>query len=525
MCYISDEPRSDASSSFPLLTMPFSKSELSLAYDHLIKALKKPHNPGTCAPVLLGCLAIMMDPPEDRASPESELDGNPMDVCMAFLTAPRSSTQLAQLQEYMLCRCENTLSRRSIGGFVRVLHRRARQSFEFSDHDSDGTSSFAVLLKLIITILNDTLLDALEKGGPALYKVDRRLRRSRRPVNDKDFTVNNYWPESPYQLVPHGAEDTIRGLFQWMSTPLSGALAMPIMLFVKHIVKGGHQLVVPYVVTGPSFSNALVTYIMGRQLAWDEYEKHDPPNSDVHAESLDLLALACGLFHQIYESADRKQFMIFVEGDGTGLAIELSYMFNNMLRWASNLREAMEPLSADQTDRLDIVWNQLSGVSSFVYAFFEQARQRPELCHGAIVDRAKSLKTWHENPVGAAFYALRDLYKSQRCAAPECTATYASAGRKFRHCTGCDRTPYCSAACQRRAWRHASLPHKPVCPSLRFVAEHGMLRREVEEADLQPFLNAHLFNTDDQLKAVRAAKVVTAHVEALQTAKMSQAGR
>lgn len=52
------------------------------------------------------------------------------------------------------------------------------------------------------------------------------------------------------------------------------------------------------------------------------------------------------------------------------------------------------------------------------------------------------------------------------CALPGCGRTYFATGARLLRCGGCRVTYYCSADCQRAAWRHGELPHKEVCGTL-----------------------------------------------------------
>jgi hypothetical protein len=66
----------------------------------------------------------------------------------------------------------------------------------------------------------------------------------------------------------------------------------------------------------------------------------------------------------------------------------------------------------------------------------------------------------------------------QRCAAPVCIFTRMEGS--LQRCAGCRRVPYCSRICQKRAWTHASLPHRSLRALLREVCAHS----EIPEYDV-----------------------------------------
>jgi hypothetical protein len=72
---------------------------------------------------------------------------------------------------------------------------------------------------------------------------------------------------------------------------------------------------------------------------------------------------------------------------------------------------------------------------------------------------------------------LARLELVQRCAAPDCSRTYAEP-LTFRYCSACKRVAYCSRQCQRRAWAHPAVPHRSVCQALRTVCATAELPRK-----------------------------------------------
>jgi hypothetical protein len=65
-----------------------------------------------------------------------------------------------------------------------------------------------------------------------------------------------------------------------------------------------------------------------------------------------------------------------------------------------------------------------------------------------ITEGAEEYKELHGDRWGNVFYALLDLSRYQFCAASDCGRSYASEEGKFKICSGCGYTPYCSRKCQ-----------------------------------------------------------------------------
>jgi len=75
--------------------------------------------------------------------------------------------------------------------------------------------------------------------------------------------------------------------------------------------------------------------------------------------------------------------------------------------------------------------------------------------HRLFMRDALSLTVPHVVPWARFVDNLNYCYIRQRFSAPGCVLTPDSdqRGRRFRYCAGCERIPYCSRACQKKAWR------------------------------------------------------------------------
>lgn len=441
------------------------------------------------------------------------------DLCMTWLTTPRSSRQLAQLREHTACRCMEALRPEQADVFKNVMHRKMTERFTL--RQANDPYHLDMFIDVIVSILSYAVNDALD--GPSLYKVDRRRRK--KPTHPQYHT--KHWPERINQLLPHGAEDSVRALLAWLETREMPMILPSIIQLLKYLVEAGQQLIIQYIVTAPLFAQTLARFLMGRYMLWRGDEAYDPPVASVKDDAgpIGSVVLAGNFYGEIYQTTDLEQRIYFSDGCGTGRASEFARLLNCMLAWIRGLESTCESLTEDQRLKLDIAWKNLSPFACFLYNHYVHMRQQPRLYLQEILDEGASLEAMYHHPVFRAFFAFMDLYNSKRCAAPECNATYSSAERKFKHCAGCDRMAYCSVACQHLAWRHPSLPHHSICRTLRVLADAGQLPREVEMKDLRTFLDVYLRAAEDQPKGIRAAKAVASHITALQKAKLFRPGR
>lgn len=222
--------------------MPVTILEL-MSRKHIIWAMKRPHNPEDCLPFLLGCFTTAF--PHPTLSAKSELKGkeHPADLMMAFVTAPRSAKQLEKLESSLVCRCspqgtpDMSPEQRE---FTRKMHRMGIPLGK----------NVLTLIRMLIEALDRTLAEAIEIGGDSFHKERKRHRKYRgycRRSGHKDL-----WPERSLQLFPHGPEDTVRSLLQWLKKGENlQILATPIRSFLSRLVRAGRQAVIPYVVTAP----------------------------------------------------------------------------------------------------------------------------------------------------------------------------------------------------------------------------------------------------------------------------------
>lgn len=510
--------------------MSLGSTHVSLAYHHLCRVLRSPYNADSCEFMLIGCLCALEDDKAIILRNYPEAARQVYDLAMAFFASPRSPRQLAQLRESLTCHCEDVHPLIPSQGFKYTTHRTMRERLRAYPFKVATWTPFDAFVDSLLGTLRTALAHATHRGHLSSYKAKRRKEEGHVHACSIQWVAKlDCWPERLSQLLPSGAEDSIRGLNSWLDSPTSD-LEVPIMDLVNDILVT-RQLVVRFVVTAHNFWARVMLFILARmkdQRGWLGAHLKKGPPAHIHLKTFEAIRVSAKLIQGVLVAADPMQCRCFVEGSPSspGNARRFAEYSNAALLWVSRFEDAYQPLEDDiQKTALVATRETLTEFESYVYEHFEDARLPLEITKDRMTPPQVEDGALH-NPVRAAFFGLVGLYRLRRCAAPDCTATFLGAGRTFPHCTGCGRMPYCSTTCQRAAWEHSLLPHKPICKTIRTVAENWQLKRSVGPDDLSPFLNTFYAAAmaDQRTETVRAFKAIAEHIEALQKAKLSPPG-
>ena len=307
---------------------------------HFFDALGNPNNPGSCIPVLLGCLACLLHPELDNQLRLPLPGEEPLfDLCMTWLTTPHSSSQLAQLREHTARRCTKVPRPGPADVLQNIMHSKMTERFTL--HQANAPYHLDLFLEVIISVLSYPVNDAL--FGTTLYKVDRWRRQ--KPIHSNNPLKP--WPERLSQLLPHGAEDSVRALLAWLETPEMPTILPSMIELLRYLMEASRQLVIQYVITAPMFTQTLARFLMGRYMLWRGDEAYDPPVTSVKDDAgpVGSIVLASNFFRHIYDSTDLVQRKYFADGYGTGRAGEFARLLNFILAWIRGLESMPESLS------------------------------------------------------------------------------------------------------------------------------------------------------------------------------------
>lgn len=172
-----------------------------------------------------------------------------------------------------------------------------------------------------------------------------------------------------------------------------------------------------------------------------------------------------------------------------------------------------------------MLWRQINLLLGYAYEYGHSvALLGDSFVHlDTVPQTADCIRDLRQNPFYLAYDALCTFNTSHCCASPICNATFAGKQRKFKRCSGCLRTPYCSSECQQYAWDHTSIPHRAVCKALRRFAAHAQLPSQISGNVTFELVQQTLAtqSLDAQIEATGWAAKVATHMDALQSAKTS----
>lgn len=175
---------------------------------------------------------------------------------MVFVAAPRSTRQLEQLKQLLICQCMPA-PRFHEGDFLREMHRRG---------DALGdVMNLECLVGVMISALSGALDESLKIGGVAMFKHEKWQRRHQRYLS-RTAKPRNLWPVSTLQLFPYGYEDTTRSLLRWLHEPVESCagLIVPLPAFLSQLIQCQRQAVLPYILTAPSNVAIMLEHAAGR---------------------------------------------------------------------------------------------------------------------------------------------------------------------------------------------------------------------------------------------------------------------
>jgi hypothetical protein len=192
----------------------------------LVPALAHPHQL-PCVVLILGHLDFVN--PLVSADPDAAEEGGTGDqpefnllraAIARWLTAPRT---LPQLRKHLSssCSCPQPGMGYLVGG---------RAVF-----DSEYHHPFPILLEALLRIYWRSILAAVLKQ-PKNIRFDQHANRI-------------LWPTHLEQMLPHGPEDSMRGLLSWLRLDLGSHIARDIVHSVEVILRGSGALTLPSVIT------------------------------------------------------------------------------------------------------------------------------------------------------------------------------------------------------------------------------------------------------------------------------------
>ncbi|EIN10204.1 hypothetical protein PUNSTDRAFT_142287 [Punctularia strigosozonata HHB-11173 SS5] len=281
------------------------------------------------------------------------------------------------------------------------------------------------------------------------------------------------WPSSPSDIIPYGLEATLDSLIVMIHNRVSSSFLI-IRVFGAIF---GNATVTAMLINHPRFPSTLSHYFS----IWQGVTANVIPDSyaveQIVVSSVNAIHKSFMFVMDVF-SAPPHALRKFAERAGPPVdkfLVQWSQLLDFWLRaQASMPTEALlrkYPGGTPLGEMLDDLLSAYSSLGAILHSALELPRDKRRY-HAAILSMSKST-SWM--PIIARLDATaRQDAGSSRCFGPACTATEATAARKFHVCGGCNHMKYCSKECQRRAWKDQRAPHKPMCKLIQELQARGI---------------------------------------------------
>jgi hypothetical protein len=461
-----DTPTRDASLAFRL---PMSKTtqDWAKACSRVIEALHDPSIPIKCVVLLLGNFHNLSDvwvgmTSTGRRSAEAErLYGEYASTFIRWIAYRRTIAELRGLMD-LACSC-SPLERRA------VWHTRSQV---FSSQAADaGDSPFASCLEQGVNLLA-AFVDTRRHSNKDI------ARPNHMPMRHDKIPVRTQWPNDIEEILPYGAENTIRSIALWLHLDMD---AIVLELFVKtleSIFDLTSPLTLPYIITSDTLKLQGILPIMDSACRGLEM---DSSTGFLHSETFRFNCRVNSIM--LLRTTSRILFKTSIVGCNY---IQRRIMFESCAKEVVDLCKRAAKALVDNSAHFDSKnTKDASEIDPYLTEFHDLLAQEAALWQGvrpapdSIVDFTTVWRRTLEN-INHRLYA-------HRCSSPECAKTFLDTW-PFKYCGVCRVDVYCSRRCQKVAWAHPIVPHRSICAIVRRLCvknrlprTHAMLLLRVED--------------------------------------------
>jgi hypothetical protein len=382
-------------------------------------------------------------------------------TAVSWVSAPRSSEEFQEIVQ-LSCTCSLAERRTS-------AHVAGQRAFVHSQHRRPAVMFAEQLLGTMLI----SLVHGKKQGGGA-QQIPRR----------------KFWPTRLEQLLPHGPEDTTRGMTRWLRADWGGAHPEKFVQEMFLFFEASHPLSLPYFVTSHAFIPDGIKALMKHALDLAEKNRNNLTSSVVQ-QVTSMLATASRVTVDIFliwmDDTLRRSMFTAVSATELMMASYQCYHTGCLLEDSS---------FADHTEITQT--KQTFGILGALMLHDHPAIRKAAPDY--IVEAFDYC--WHITPWERTLSLAKYLSSTNRCSAPDCMHSRSDAG-PFKRCGGCQRVIYCSEACQIDAWDHPDVPHKSICKTLRRACPLEMLPNKY--SDLRSLSNN---NPPDNLDAELVQEVL-----------------
>jgi hypothetical protein len=372
--------------------------------------------------------------------------------CFAWITQPRSRAELEALAD-IECTCP-AKERRSI------FHLDVQKQFRTlqTDHFFEQRPFF-FLIEVFLHPMSLFMRPPDSKEPPrGMKQLHRRVR----------------WPRSTADMLPHGAEDTTRGLIYLLELDLNTGARRGVMYALAMVMINFHPLVMPILVTSRTLITKGIIAAIHSDIDCVTSSGHSIKPNDVKAvyqSQATLLHIVKDLVTRLSTTAQRKAFHVQAP-------TELLIAYDRATKLFPLLQANTSHFSPEH------IIPELFQPDPFIKSLKKIAGKLlidvPVVAD--ILPQLEARDHFMSPPYNFAYWQLwKDFLHNvhllevmQRCMAPGCAETALTS--TLKRCASCKRVRYCSRACQKAAWRH-SLSHRLVCYMLSELCDEFSLPR------------------------------------------------
>jgi hypothetical protein len=222
------------------------------ALDMLLDGLAEHYAPKVCQNVLLGAIERLLQSQGDNAR---FIFAHPvvLDAFVGWLTAPRTRDEMGAFMRAFHCTCNLA----ALDPIHRQLHSLARRK---CPSGSDRTP-----LDDVLTKLSSPLTSLIRVANPTTFKL-YKMDPNTRPLKKQDGRVR--WPRTLRQVLPHGPEDSVRGLCCWLTPVLSREAVINLLGYVGWLLGVAPAETLPWFVTSRALVQGLVNILVREHRFW-----------------------------------------------------------------------------------------------------------------------------------------------------------------------------------------------------------------------------------------------------------------
>jgi hypothetical protein len=393
----------------------------------------RPYDPQLCGYVLLACVEILFEEPVGKAATKAavkKLDLNPvLDAFVVFFCAPRSKVELQALHERTACHCDLDEVREDES--AQHLHALGMKCFlEALQHHQ--LHPLHPILTTVLTKVWARCNMRWRRKEPKLYRTGLQ------PLTS--CPAGSEWPQSMYQLLPYGPEDTMRGFIQWLASwvKLDLNTRVQMLIWVDALAIACHTEVIPYIITSRTLLAALIDMLGAIIDDW----RPNAPKED-HRVLGPFVSVIGRHLNTLKDGMTPVEWAAFV----APFAADVVRRCDAMIPLCTDLASKVE-----RPALTEVLYKET--LPSFIIVGCGAYGRHPE-AHPVIGDvsniirRGSVFSVKERDPWFRLLVHIRILHRRRRCCAPDCRRTWADLRQSAKLCQGCRQVQYCSITCQK----------------------------------------------------------------------------